>query len=59
MNKEPTIKQQIRARLEHFGITKTVYIEPEVEEIILNALNAEDVEKVYLDAEGGLVIESF
>jgi hypothetical protein len=55
---EPTIKQQIRARLEHFGITESVYIEKEVEEIILNALNADDVERVYLDEEGGLVIES-
>ena len=55
---QPTIKQQIRARLEHFGVTETVYIEKEVEEIILNALNADDVERVFVDEEGGLVIES-
>ena len=51
------IDEQIREKLLSFGVTTPVEIEEEAKQYILTALNNPDIDKVYVDSEGGLCIE--
>jgi hypothetical protein len=50
-------KEEIYAKLKTYGIVEEIKIDDGAEELILNALNQEDIDKVFIDAEGALVIE--
>jgi len=51
------IDKQIREVLLSYSITTPVEIEEEAKPYILTALTSPDVDKVYVDDEGGLCIE--
>lgn len=57
MNQPLTNEEKIRSFLLLHGITAPVTIDPEAEEILLTGFQSEDLERVYLDTEGGLVFE--
>ena len=52
-----TNKERIKTHLLFYGITEHVEIEDEAEEMILQALESDDIEQVSIDDEGGLLIE--
>ncbi len=51
------IDKEIREVLLSYGVTTPVEIEEEAKPYILNALTSSDIDKVYVDEEGGLCIE--
>ena len=51
------LDEQIRELLLSFGVTTPVEIEEEAKPYILDALTNPDIDKVYVDSEGGLCIE--
>lgn len=57
MNQLLTNEEKIKSFLLLHGITTPVTIDPEAEEILLTGFQSEDLERVYLDLEGGLVFE--
>ena len=57
MNQPLTNEEKIRSFLLLHGITTPVTIDPEAEEILLMGFQSEDLERVYLDDEGGVVFE--
>ena len=57
MNQPLTNEEKIRSFLLLHGITTPVTIDPEAEEILLTGFQSEDLDRVYLDVEGGLVFE--
>jgi hypothetical protein len=57
MNQPLTNAEKIKSFLLLHGITTPVTIDPEAEEILLTGFQSEDLERVYLDDEGGLVFE--
>ncbi len=57
MNEPLTNEEKIRSFLLLHGIRTHVTIDPEAEEILLNGFQSEDLERVYLDEEGGVVFE--
>ena len=56
-DREWTTLEKIRVELVKRGITQKVDIEKEAEELILDTLMRDDVDKVYVEADGTLVIE--
>lgn len=58
INSELSVREQITEWLRYYGVSQYVEIEQEVENIILKELSSGEVSKVYIDAEGGLNIES-
>ena len=51
------LDKQIREVLLSYGVSDPVEIEEEAKPYILTALTSPDVDKVYVDSEGGLCIE--
>ena len=51
-------REQINKWLDYYGCSRDVEIEPEAEDLLLVVLMDPGVSKVYVDDEGGLVIES-
>jgi len=56
-DREWTTIEKIRVELVKRGVSQPVEIEKEAEEMILETLMRDDVDKVYVDTEGALVIE--
>ena len=54
-----SIDDKIKKLLEHFKVTEHVEIEEDAKELILGALNRNDVMSVYTDDEGGINIEYY
>jgi hypothetical protein len=54
---DPAIDKEIETWLTYYGVTKPFDIEVEAKIEILNALRQDDVTRVYIDTEGGLMIE--
>jgi hypothetical protein len=52
-----TIDEQIAAKLSEYGIVDFPEIEPEGKEMVLSALSQSDIYRVFVDKEGGLVVE--
>ena len=57
MNQELTTIEKIRSLLLAWGVPNDIEIEEEAENMILTALNQDDVVSVRIDEEGGLIIE--
>jgi hypothetical protein len=57
MNQLLTNEEKIKSFLLLHGITTPVTIDPEAEEVLLMGFQSEDLERVYVDHEGGLVFE--
>jgi hypothetical protein len=53
---ESDTRKKIYQLLESYGITEKILIDNEAEFAILNALMAPDIEAVFIDHEGALVI---
>ena len=51
------IDEEIREVLLSYGVSTPVDIEEEAKQYILTALTSPDIDKVYVDDEGGLCIE--
>ena len=49
-------RKKIYQLLESYGITEKILIDNEAEFVVLNALMATDIEAVFIDHEGALVI---
>lgn len=49
-------RKRIHELLESFGVKDSIIIDNEAEDAILGALTAPDVEEVFIDHEGALVI---
>jgi hypothetical protein len=56
-DREWTTLEKIRVELVKRGITQKVDIEEEAEELILNTLMRDDIDKVYVEEDGALIIE--
>ena len=54
---DTSIDTEINTWLTYYGITEPFEIEEEAKIEILNALRHDDVTRVYIDQEGGLMIE--
>lgn len=57
MEIDPVIDQELSTWLKYYGVDTSFEIENEAKVAILNALRQEDVSRVYIDDEGGLMIE--
>jgi hypothetical protein len=53
---ESDVRKKIYQLLESYGITEKILIDNEAEPAILSALMAPDIEAVFIDQEGALVI---
>jgi hypothetical protein len=53
---ESDTRKKIYEILESYGVTEKILIDNEAEPAILNALMAPDIESVFIDHEGALVI---
>ena len=58
-NEEFNIDLKIIELLAKYGVTQTVKIDEGSEMVIYQALTKEDIDKVYVDEEGGLCIEYY
>ena len=52
-----TLKEEIYDILKTYNITEEIIIDDGAEELIINALKQEGIESVFIDEEGGLVID--
>jgi len=53
---ETNRRKRIYQILESYGVKEKILIDNEAEEMIYNALQQSDIEEVFIDNEGGLVI---
>ena len=54
---DTVIDKEINMWLTYYGVTESFEIEEEAKIEILNALRHDDVTRVYIDNDGGLMIE--
>jgi hypothetical protein len=50
-------KEDVYAKLKTYGIVEEIKIDDGAEELLLNALNQEDIESIFIEDDGTLVIE--
>ena len=51
------LKEQVYSILRTYGINEQIAIDDGAEELLINALNQEGIEAVFIDEEGALVID--